>query len=115
MQRASELGRNVKLMYCRPSRFLLREGREPDQAEIAKMGICLERVEALHAKFLAWDSDALAITSFNWLATAVDGTRAKSAELGVLALGPKLFVTLAQKLSAASSGKIIAGADCGNN
>jgi hypothetical protein len=105
LERAADLGRNVRLYYRRVSRGMERDGKKPDAAELARRGISLFRVDALHGKFLAWDEEAIAITSFNWLAT-VAGTRARGAELGVLIFGPGLRTILTRKMAEVSSGEI---------
>jgi hypothetical protein len=60
----------------------------------------------LHAKFLAWDDDAVAITSFNWLSTVVADTRSRGAEIGLMAIGPGLRDILTERLAAASRGSL---------
>jgi phosphatidylserine/phosphatidylglycerophosphate/cardiolipin synthase-like enzyme len=101
MERAVQLGRQVQLFYRRPSRYLTQEGRSPDAR-----GLPLSQVSKLHGKFVIWDEAALAISSFNWMSTVVLGTRARGAELGVLALGPGLHAILSKKLENASGGEV---------
>jgi hypothetical protein len=55
-------------------------------------------VPTLHAKFLFWDSDTLAITSFNWMSTVVAGTRARGAEIGVVIRGLSIRGLFEEKL-----------------
>lgn len=98
LQRAAELGRKPFLFYQRPSKGLVESGRVPDVGEILKRGMTIEQIPDLHGKFLAWDKDAVAITSFNWLSTVVDGARVKGAELGVLINGPAVADILRGKL-----------------
>ena len=106
MERAAELGRRVHLMYQRPSKRLSEEGRIPDADVARKRGLFIEQRTKLHGKFLLWDQEALAVTSFNWMSTVVDGARAKSAELGVLIEGPGLGLEFARKLLEGSGGAI---------
>ena len=106
MVRAAETGRKVRLIYNRPSKLLLEEGRTPDQAEIAQRGIEITSYESIHAKFLTWDEENLAVTSFNWMSTVVDGTRARGSELGLLIEGKNLRQMFSVKLSDATAGKI---------
>lgn len=104
MTRAVELGKTVQMFYRRPSRFLAQEGIELDVKLLTDRGCSLTKVPTLHGKFLAWDNEALAVTSFNWLSTVVDGTRARGAEIGVLSLGRGLREILATKLKLSSQG-----------
>jgi len=106
MTRAAELGRQVRLFYRRPSRFLAEEGRVPNTEEIRVRGISLEQIPNLHGKFLAWDGDNLVVTSFNWLSTSVANTRARGAELGIMTSGPDMRDILSKKLIVASKGSI---------
>jgi hypothetical protein len=99
LQRAVELGRRASLFYQRPSKFLSEQGRSPDEQVIGERGMELIKVEKLHGKFLAWDDDAAAITSFNWLSTVADGTRTRGAELGILALGTGIRKMLEAKFA----------------
>jgi hypothetical protein len=99
LERAAQLGRRAHLYYQRSSKFLKEQGRTADQSSIERRGLGLTQVEHLHGKFLVWDEEALAVTSFNWLSTVVEGTRNRGAELGLLALGPDLRKMLEQKLA----------------
>ncbi|TAV34387.1 phosphatidylserine synthase [Rhizobium ruizarguesonis] len=98
MERAAQLGRKPLINYQRPSKGLVESGRTPKAEEVERRGIAIRQVPELHGKFLAWDSDAVAITSFNWLSTVVDGSRAKGAELGVLVNGAGVAELLLAKL-----------------
>ncbi|WP_051903747.1 phospholipase D-like domain-containing protein [Neorhizobium vignae] len=98
MERAAQLGRKPLISYQRPSKGLVESGRAPRAEEVERRGIAIRQVPELHGKFLAWDSDAVAITSFNWLSTVVDGSRAKGAELGVLVNGAGVAELLLTKL-----------------
>jgi hypothetical protein len=106
MTRAVELGKAVRMFYRRPSRFLAQEGMELDVKSLTDRGCSLAKIPALHGKFLAWDNEALAITSFNWLSTVVDGTRTRGAEIGILSLGQNLRDIIASKLKASSKGAL---------
>ena len=90
LARAAELGRRVNVRYCRPSRGLTEQGRCPEVTDLLARGIIVQSVSKLHGKYLLWDNDALALTSFNWLSTVVDGTRVRGAEIGILATGPNM-------------------------
>jgi hypothetical protein len=98
MQRAAELGKRPTVFYQRPSKGLVESGRVPKSEQILTRGISLAQVPDLHGKFLAWDRDAAAVTSFNWLSTVAEGSRAKGAELGVLINGPSVAEFLRDKL-----------------
>ncbi|MGO7856845.1 phosphatidylserine synthase [Rhizobium ruizarguesonis] len=98
MERAAQLGRKPLINYQRPSKGLIESGRAPKVEDVEKRGIALRQIPELHGKFLAWDSDTVAITSFNWLSTVVDGSRAKGAELGVLVSGAGVAEILLEKL-----------------
>lgn len=107
LERASELGAQVSVYYHRPADSFTGTGATIDHQAIGDRGIKLEQVDSLHGKFLAWDDAGLAITSFNWLSTAVVGSRVRGAELGVLVRNSDLYETLAEKLAAASDRTII--------
>jgi hypothetical protein len=106
MTRAVELGKTVRMFYRRPSRFLAQDGMDVDMKLLADRGCSLTKISTLHGKFLAWDNDALAVTSFNWLSTVVDGTRTRGAEIGILSLGQNLRQTIAGKLKVCSKGAL---------
>jgi phosphatidylserine/phosphatidylglycerophosphate/cardiolipin synthase-like enzyme len=106
MERAAELGRSVRLLYQRPTKLLRDTGRPPDADALRKRGISLEKCPGLHGKFLLWDEEHLAITSFNWLSTVADGTRVRGAEIGVLIEGPSLAQDLTRQMKLASKGKV---------
>jgi hypothetical protein len=107
MEEAAKTERRIKLFYCRPSRFLRKEGREPEVEAISKRGIDILCASKFHAKFLCWDADAIAITSFNWMSTVVDGARARGAELGILVEGNGVADRLSVKLRKASEGLVL--------
>lgn len=100
METAAARGIAVRLEYTRPSKFLLEEGQEPSPPEIEKRGIRIKRLTNVHAKYLGWDDDSLVISSFNWMATAIDGRRYRGAEIGALIEGPGIRKILALKLQA---------------
>ena len=106
MQRAAELGKKIRIFYQRPSKYFRDVGRMPDAQTINDRGISLRSCEGLHGKFLIWDDEDVAITSFNWLATVTDGTRNRGAEIGVWVSGPEIRTMLASKIETASGGKI---------
>ena len=74
----------------------------PDEASLSKRGLWLKRIDELHGKFLLWDDRSLAVSSFNWLSTAVDGTRSRGAEFGLLIKGDGLRSALVGKLEQAA-------------
>jgi hypothetical protein len=90
MSSAAASGVDVALIYNRASIRLSEEGFQPNADDAAKRGIRLRSISTLHAKFMLWDEEGAAISSFNWLATVVDGGRARGAELGVMLSGPNL-------------------------
>ncbi|WP_447763855.1 hypothetical protein [Sphingopyxis panaciterrae] len=96
---AAKDGVDVQLLYSRASKLLREEGRTPDATDLAKRGLRLLQVDELHGKFLLWDEESLAATSFNWLSTAVDGARARGAEFGLLAEGPELKRNFGERLA----------------
>lgn len=102
MQTAAERGVKVRLQYSRPSKFLLQEGNVPSAEEIGKRGIKIEQAEDVHAKYIGWDDDDVVISSFNWMATSVESTRAGCAEVGALVSGPGIRAALAAKLARVS-------------
>ena len=102
METAASRGVKVRIAYTRESRFLLAEQAMPTPEEVGKRGIVLERVADIHAKYMAWDSTNLVITSFNWMATSVDGKRSRGAEMGALIQGPDIRTFLSAKLGKSS-------------
>jgi hypothetical protein len=99
METAAKKGCAVNLIYSRPSETLIEEGRPPDADGLRKRGISISQIPEFHAKFLVWDEDCLAVTSFNWMSTVVEGARSGGAELGLLIEGPKLREMVSKKLS----------------
>ena len=97
LTRAAELGSRVTITYNRPTDKLSAEGRLPDTEALCSRGLTLRQLDKLHGKYLLWDADALALTSFNWLSTVVDGARIRGNELGVLVRGPELRSIMSSK------------------
>ncbi len=106
LEAAARDGVGSRLVYNRASEYLRETGAQPKPNDLAARGLELRVFDKLHAKFLAWDDGALAITSFNWLATVVVGTRSRGAEIGLLATGPGLRDMLAERLAVASDGSL---------
>ncbi|WP_050579031.1 phospholipase D-like domain-containing protein [Sinorhizobium medicae] len=98
METAASRGVNVRLIYSRPSKLLLAEGRTPEQGVIKARGLEIQQRDNFHAKYLCWDDDKLVVSSFNWMATALDNRRSRSAEIGVLIEGPNVRWLLENKL-----------------
>ncbi|GAB0115735.1 phospholipase D-like domain-containing protein [Acidisoma sp. C75] len=113
LESAARHGVGSRLVYNRASKYLRETGIHPVSADLVARGLDLQVFDKLHAKFLAWDDDALAITSFNWLATVVAETRSRGAEIGLMATGPGLRDILTERVAAASGGlldlRVIAG------
>lgn len=99
METAASRGVNVRLIYSRPSKLLLAEGRKPDSREIEGRGLKIIQKENFHAKYLYWDSDNLVVSSFNWMATALDNNMSRSAEIGVLIEGQGIRSLLEDRLA----------------
>jgi hypothetical protein len=106
MESAAGAGRSVRLLYCRLSKLLREEGRAPNSDATRMRGIAVEETPEFHAKFMTWDTDALAVTSFNWMSTVVDGTRARGAEFGLLVEGDRIALILAEKMHSITSGRV---------
>lgn len=87
METAAADGNPVELLYQRPSRYLREEGRMPEVEKTASRGLKLTVVPKLHGKVLLAGPDLAVITSFNWMSTALDGTRSRNAEFGVRVAG----------------------------
>lgn len=98
--RAAELGNPVSLLFQRPSRYMSEEGRKPDITELDARGLHLTQVDKLHGKFLICGEQSAVITSFNWMSTALDGTRSRNAEFGLKVVGPRIGLMIADKLAA---------------
>jgi hypothetical protein len=107
MEVAANKGIDVKLLYCRPSKLLREEDRTPKAEDLASRKLALTQVRDLHGKFLLWDDESLAVTSFNWLSTAVDGTRTRGAEFGVLIEGPALRSLLVEAAQTAPEARVL--------
>lgn len=103
MATAAEGGCNVNLLYNRPSKLLRDEAREPQPSVILERKIKIDKMSSLHAKFLIWDDDAAAVTSFNWMSTVVSGARARGAEFGLLIEGPGIANVLRKKFEVVSA------------
>jgi hypothetical protein len=101
MTSAAGAGVAVSLTYNRTSMRLVQEGLQPKAEVVAKRGIHLKEMNTLHAKYVLWDEEGAALSSFNWLATVVEGGRARGAELGVMLVGPNLRDHLEAALSSA--------------
>ena len=99
METAAKRGINVRLGYSRPSRFMLAERTAPSPDEVAHRGIKLELLTEVHGKYIGWDEDGIAISSFNWMATSVGGTISRNAEIGVMVEGPGIRTMLRNKLA----------------
>lgn len=97
MERAAELGRNVKIYFQRPTKWLRDAGLMPTAESLATRGMKLAKVDELHGKFLAWDEKDFVVSSFNWLSTTPD-TRVRGAEFGLLVQGAAFRATLRAKL-----------------
>ncbi|MBX3500034.1 MAG: Rrf2 family transcriptional regulator [Alphaproteobacteria bacterium] len=106
LQRAAEMGARATIFFRRPSKRLKEDDRSPEAATLAARGIKLINVDDLHGKFLVWDDSSVVVTSFNWTAAVVDGTRSRGAELGLLVEGAGLRELLADKLEQASKGTL---------
>ena len=107
MEVAANKGIDVKLLYCRPSKLLREEDRNPTTEDLASRNLTLTQVRDLHGKLLLWDDESLAVTSFNWLSTAVDGARTRGAEFGVLVEGPSLRSLLVDAARTAPEARIL--------
>jgi hypothetical protein len=99
MKTAAKNRKNISLVYSRPSRFLLEAGRRPDADSSEEKGISFRSLPNFHAKILYWDRSALAVTSFNWMSTIVDGGRSRGAEIGIMIEGPEVCQILVDKLA----------------
>ena len=106
MARAASLGRRVRILYQRPSKQLISSGKVPDPKAASDRGLSLETFSGLHGKFLVWDDENVAVTSFNWLSTVAAGSRVRGAELGVLIEGPGLRGALSDKMSSVTDGSL---------
>lgn len=97
MERASQLGKEVTLLYRRASKSLIEQAAVPNPQLLEQRGLKIRQAENLHGKFMVWGENALAISSFNWLATSV-GNRARGAEMGICLEGPDLRQMLVEKM-----------------
>jgi phosphatidylserine/phosphatidylglycerophosphate/cardiolipin synthase-like enzyme len=87
----------VLLLYQRADERTL-SGLEMLRSDLQSAGVTLKEAPGLHGKFLVWDSDNLAITSFNWLSTAIRGYQQGASEIGILINAPGLGDALLTKL-----------------
>jgi hypothetical protein len=88
METAAAGGNPVDLLFQRPSKFLREEGRRPEAERAKERGLKLVEVPKLHAKVLLAGNDMAVVTSFNWMSTALDGTRSRGAEFGIRLVSP---------------------------
>lgn len=103
METAAKGGNPVELLYQRPSRYLREEGRMPEADTAEARGLRLVEVPKLHGKILLAGSDMAVVTSFNWMSTALDGTRSRNAEFGVRIGGPGIADRLRRQLGQIAS------------
>ncbi len=77
-------GIDVELLYAMPTGPLKKRHARELAVEAAGNGIRLARLDKppLHAKFVAWDSDDVVVTSLNWGSATGDGDYAQ-ADLGI--------------------------------
>ncbi|WP_308909466.1 phospholipase D-like domain-containing protein [Pseudokordiimonas caeni] len=100
MAEASKSVQSVSLFYQRASKAIKEFGLRPeDICTRASDKIDIQQIASLHGKFILWDDDDIAITSFNWMSTTVVGARARGAEIGLRINREKIAETLKQKLS----------------
>jgi phosphatidylserine/phosphatidylglycerophosphate/cardiolipin synthase-like enzyme len=109
LETAAAAGCGVTLLYQRPSRYLEEEGRRPDAVACARRGLFLERIDKLHGKFLICGDDEFTVSSFNWLSTALDGTRSRNAEFGLLVAGKHVARLLRKRLGEHGLRDVLAG------
>jgi len=99
METAATSGLRVDLKYSRQSKSMVEEGQIISISSIEARGMHITNSPDWHAKYLGWDKDNLAVTSFNWMATATAEKAGSGAEIGVLIQGPSIRETLNQKLA----------------
>jgi phosphatidylserine/phosphatidylglycerophosphate/cardiolipin synthase-like enzyme len=94
--RATQVG--VELYYGRPTGVLSGVDAAGLAAEFAREGVAIKPVHKprLHAKLLAWDDDAVAITSQNWL-SADPAEGALRREIGVFIQSNKVADVLLRR------------------
>jgi phosphatidylserine/phosphatidylglycerophosphate/cardiolipin synthase-like enzyme len=98
METAATDGNRVELLYQRASRYLREEGRSPEADKAETRGLRLVEVPKLHGKVLLVGADMAVVTSFNWMSTALDGTRSRNAEFGVRIVGSGIADHLRRQL-----------------
>lgn len=103
METAVAHGLRVELKYSRQSQSMIDEGHIISDSAILNRGIEITRKPNWHAKYLGWDNDNLAVTSFNWMATATAEPAGSGAEIGVLITGPSVREMLKRKINVGTS------------
>ena len=90
-------GTVVTILYNRPTEAF-DEGLDDVVSEFASPLTSVSRCPGLHAKFLAWNSETLIVTSFNWLSASTMAGRFSVDELGVLVHDPVLVPKLVRRV-----------------
>lgn len=104
MTAAKERGIDVEVFYGKTRRPIRPQSARKLAAQAAEVGVALKAIESprLHAKVLAWDDDAIALSSLNWL--SADPTELDSLnEIGVWIEAPDAARTLIDDFHAALS------------
>jgi phosphatidylserine/phosphatidylglycerophosphate/cardiolipin synthase-like enzyme len=101
---AKEKGVAVSLYYGRPSGRLSGQDAADLALDLRKNGVDIRLVHRprLHAKVLAWDDDALAVSSLNWLSADPSETALRS-EIGVFVEMNKLADTFIRRFDHAKA------------
>jgi cardiolipin synthase A/B len=102
---AQTKGVAVSLYYGRPTGFLSAADAAGLAIEMKRKGVDIRPIHQprLHAKVLAWDDDALAVTSLNWL-SADPSESAYRREIGFLVEMNKLADTFMRRFDHATGG-----------
>jgi hypothetical protein len=103
---AAKDGVSVTLIHNSLATTLSPEERDRTAVALAELGINLWSAGNIHGKFMAWDEEALVVTSFNWLATTPDPWKPRGAEIGVIIKGPGLVEGLKARFSGLAEIKV---------
>ena len=108
MRTAAKDGVTIDLIYNRPTDHLKEEAVSAARNQLEGVGVTLTRSQTeLHGKFLAWDDDALCVTSFNWLATTPDRWKPRAAEVGVFVAGADLNSRLLARVNEELAARLV--------
>lgn len=98
---AEEDGASVQVFYNRPTEAFASELDE-SIGRFASREVAIRHCPRLHGKFLAWNDETIAITSFNWLSASLGAGNRRGSEVGILIRDRGLVRGFFDRMSAAT-------------